>query len=100
MVEDLEDAKAGLSRTNVPKIIQKIYSHIQKMDEFLIELEKRVSALEDENGKDKDTTTERPDTETPLNGAGDLREAGRRGSEGVHRDASEGESGEEPEEEV
>jgi len=99
MVEDLEDARAALPKTNVPKVLQEIYSHIQKMDEFLIELEKRVSALEDENGKDKDTTAERPNTKTPLNGAGDLREVGRRGSEGVHRDTPEGESREEPEEE-
>jgi len=67
----LDAAKRALDN-EASLVLQEMYEHIQKMDDFLIELEKRVIALEEKNEQGTDVSSEITNAATSKDGAGDI----------------------------
>ena len=76
MAEDLAAVTSNLPKSNSQETLQLIYEHVQKMDDFLIELDKRVSALEERHGKSENTGTEGANAEASSYGSSSLAGSG------------------------
>jgi len=67
----LDAAKRALDN-EASLVLQEMYEHIQKMDDFLIELEKRVIALEEKNEQGTDVSSEITNAATSEDGEGNI----------------------------